>query len=71
MTRCRVFLNAVVSATVDAEADSPDEAIATAQENGLMFLDHTYPDVGESSVPSDLFPGSCPPADDCEEITGP
>lgn len=71
MAKYRVFLNAVVSTAVEVEAEDGDSAVDAALERGvpgLMFLDHTYPDVGDCGTPSDLFPESSRPEDDYEAV---
>ena len=71
MAKYRVFLNAVVSTTVEVEAEDGDAAVEEALADGLpglMFLNHTYPDVGEWTTPSDLFPEYAKPEDDYEKV---
>lgn len=46
----RVVMEATISAVVDVEAESEEDAIDQADMEGLgqvMFLNHTYPDMGE------------------------
>ena len=59
MAKFHVFMTAVVSTTVEVEAEDREEAIEKAYEKGtpgLMFLDHTYPDEGDWMIPSEMFP---------------
>lgn len=67
MAKYGVYMMNVVSTIVKVEADSEDEAIEKAFEEGapgLMFLDYTYPDEGDWESPSTLFPGVNQPEDD-------
>lgn len=71
MPKYRVLLSAVVSTTVEVEAENGNDAVDAALTEGvpgLMFLDHTYPDVGEWTTMSELFPLFNKPEDDYEEV---
>lgn len=71
MSKFIVYLAAVVSTSVEVEADSGEEAIEEAIYQGvpgLMFLDHTYPDVGDWTTPSEMYPEWNKPEDDYMEV---
>ena len=55
MAKFQVPMEATVSSYVTVEADSKEEAIAEAYQEGvpgLMHLNHTYPDVSDWEVPA-------------------
>lgn len=71
MKKYRVYLNAVVSTSVDVEAEDGEAAVEAAFSKGvpgLMFLDHTYPDVGDWGTPSDFDPKNNKREDDYMQI---
>ena len=54
MAEFEIPFEAKVFSTVKVEADTLEEAVDAAYEKGvegLMHLNHTYPDVGEWEVP--------------------
>lgn len=68
MPKYRVTFVAVASWPVEIEADDGEAAIEAAFDQ-LPSQAYNWPDIGEWTLPSDLFPQWNKPEDDVEEIS--
>ncbi|UOQ57226.1 hypothetical protein MUN78_16475 [Leucobacter allii] len=71
MAKYRVYMQQVVSTSVEVEAEDGEHAVEEAFSKGLpglVFLDHTFPSEGGWMTASELFPANNRPEDDWELI---
>lgn len=69
MPKYRVYLVSTASAVVEVEAEDGEQAVENAFEGGLPYADASAGfDLGDWSLPSEVYGSDADPQDDYEEI---